>query len=116
MDFQHGYEIESSNSYRVEVSGWDASGNFFVEKTTLTWGGDEKKEITLWPSLREGSVVFVRLLQPLAKGNHSPIPYQAAAVKKDDAGRALIQLARLRPRVPFKEKPARSDGSESRVA
>lgn len=68
MDFQSGSEMENTNSYRVEVSGWDASEKFFVEKTALTWGGDEKKEINLRSSLREGSVVFVHLLQAFAEG------------------------------------------------
>jgi hypothetical protein len=116
MDFQPGYEIENANGYRVEVSGWDASEKFFVEKTTLTWGSDEKKEITLRSSLREGSVVFVRLLQAFAKGHHIPIPYQAASVTEDAVGRTLVRLARLRPRVPFKETAAGSSGSESKVA
>jgi hypothetical protein len=116
MDFIHGYENESSNSYRVEVSGWDASDKFFVEKTALTWGSDEKKEITLRSSLREGAVVFVRLLQPFAKSSHFPIPYQAASVTKDAAGRTLVQLARLRARVPFGEKAPASSDSKSKVA
>jgi len=116
MDFQPGYETENANSYRVEVSGWDASEKFFVEKTTLTWGGDEKKEITLRSSLREGSVVFVRLLQAFAKGHHAPIPYQAASVTKDAAGRTLVQLARLRARIPFKATRAMPGGSETKVA
>lgn len=116
MDFLHGYEMESTNSYRVEVSGWDASEKFFVEKTALTWGSDEKKEIILRSSLDEGSVVFVRLLQPFAKSSHFPIPYEAASVTRDAAGRTLVQLARLRARIPFRETAAGSSDSESKVA
>jgi hypothetical protein len=116
MDFQQGYEIESTSSYRVEVSGWDASEKFFVEKTTLTWDADEKKEITLRSCLREGSVVFVRVLQPFTNRIHFPVPYQAASVTKDAAGRTLVQLARLRPRVPFKETAGEADDPESKVA
>ena len=116
MDFMHGYENENSNSYRVEVSGWDASGKFFVEKTALTWGSDEKKEITLRSPLREGAVVFVRLLQSFAKSSHFPVPYQAANVTKDAAGRTLVQLARLRARAPFGEKAPGSSDSKSKVA
>jgi hypothetical protein len=116
MDFQHGFEIEGTNSYRVEVSGWNASEKFFVEKTTLTWGADEKKEITLLCSLREGSVVFVRLLQPFSKGNHATVPYQAAIVAQDASGRSVVQLVRLLPRVPLEETDPGSGESESKVA
>ena len=67
------FTTDQPNSYRVEVSGWDASENFFVEKTMLNWGRDEKKELQLRSAIREGSVVFVRLLQPLASGNNFPV-------------------------------------------
>jgi hypothetical protein len=94
-----GFDQESVNSYRVEVSGWDAKENFFVEKTVLDWKGEGKKRILLRSSLREGCIVFVRLLQPLANGNNFPIAYQAAEVgAKDDGGRAGVCLERLRPR------------------
>ena len=62
------FKVGQARSYRVEVSGWDSSENFFVEKTMLDWGHDEKKEVRLRSVLREGSVVFVRLLQSLASG------------------------------------------------
>jgi hypothetical protein len=72
-------------SYRVEVSGWDASEEFFVEKTTLNWRGGDQKEINLRAGLREGCVLFVRLLQSIALVNNIPIAYQAAKVMKRDA-------------------------------
>lgn len=100
MDFT----IDHTNSYRVEVSGWDASENFFVEKTMLNWGRDDKKEIQLRSPLREGSVVFVRLLQPLASGNNFPIAYQAQRIGPRNAdGHARIHLAQLRPRPPYRQ-------------
>jgi hypothetical protein len=75
---------DQSNSYRVEVSGWDASESFFVERTMLNWGRDEKKEIHLRSVLREGSFVFVRLLQPLTNGNNFPVAYQAQRIGPRD--------------------------------
>jgi len=94
------------NSYRVEVSGWDASENFFVEKTMLNWGRDEKKEIQLRSSLREGSVVFVRLLQPLASGNNFPVAYQALRIGPRNAeGHSRIHLLQLRPRPSYRQSP-----------
>jgi hypothetical protein len=93
------FDQDRANNYRVEVSGWDASENFFVEKAVLDWRGEGKKRIALRSSLREGCIVFVRLLQPLANGNNFPIAYQAAEVGgKDNSGRAPVCLERLRPR------------------
>lgn len=98
------FAIDQSNSYRVEVSGWDASENFFVEKTMLNWGRNERKEIQLRSVLREGSIVFVRLLQPIAGGNNFPIAYQAQRIDpRNPDGHARIHLAQLRPRPPYKD-------------
>lgn len=101
MDFT----INQADSYRVEVSGWDASERFFVEKTSLSWGG-EKKEIHLRSTLREGSVLFVRLLQPLANVTNFPIAYQAQRISaRNEEGYARIHLAQLRPRPAYKQDP-----------
>lgn len=104
--------------YRVEVSGWDASENFFVEKTGLEWNQEANKEVLLRSSLREGSVVFVRLLQAFGRGNTNafPIAYQAVKVlPKDTRGQIRVYLEQLRPRETFKEAGAMQD-SVSRVA
>lgn len=104
-------DTENGNSYRVEVSGWDASGNFFVKNTTLDWEEEEAKRITLRSSLRQGCVLFVRLLQPLASSKSFPIAYQASRVSaKDGEGRVRVCLDRLRARTPLKtETPSVSD-------
>jgi hypothetical protein len=87
------------NTYRVEVSGWDSSENFFVEKTSLTWGQDAQKQITLKSELREGCMLFVRLLQPLSMVNAVPAAYQAINVAQKDAhGRTRVSLLPSRPR------------------
>jgi hypothetical protein len=99
---------DQSNSYRVEVSGWDTSESFFVERTMLNWGRDEKKEIHLRSVLREGSFVFVRLLQPLTNGNNFPVVYQAQRIgPRDPEGHARVHLAQLRPRPLYKQNPER---------
>jgi hypothetical protein len=109
--------VIQNNSYRVEVSGWDALENFFVEKTTLDWGLEEKKEISLRSLLREGSVVFVRLLQPLSNSNSFPIAYQAVDVAPNDSsGRMSIHLAQLRPRAPYRETTMSLSQAMCRVA
>jgi hypothetical protein len=116
VDFQSDQEMAGINSYRVEVSGWDALDAFFVEKTTLDWSGGDEKEISLRSDLREGAVVFVRLLQQLGKVDSFPIAYRASCVKVGENGRTLVQLARLHPRAPLKETTGVADGSQSKVA
>jgi hypothetical protein len=97
-------QIELPQSYRVEVSGWDTSERFFVEKTTLDWGREADKEISLRSAVCQGSVVFVRLLQAYANSSNFPIAYQAVDVLDRDAdGGMRVRLAQLRPRSTRKE-------------
>ncbi|HKS80561.1 MAG TPA: hypothetical protein VJR23_03575 [Candidatus Acidoferrales bacterium] len=113
MNFQLGV----SESYRVEVSGWDASENFFVEKTILDWTSEESKEVLLHSALREGSVVFMRLLQPMSGSNNFPLAYQAVNVKpKDSTGKARVSLAQLRPKASRKDLDLVSQNNVVRVA
>jgi hypothetical protein len=95
MDF----ETDALDQYRVEVSGWDRAENFFVEKTTLDWNQEGKKDIALRAEIREGSVLFVRLLQPTVDVNNIPIAYQAVKIaSKDPNGLTRLWLERLHPR------------------
>ena len=87
------------NTYRVEVSGWDSSESFFVEKTALIWGPDAQRQAILKSRVREGCVLFVRLLQSAAMLNNAPIAYQAVGVERPpSAGGTLVVLAPLPPR------------------
>jgi hypothetical protein len=98
------FQMDTSSGYRVEVSGWDATETFFVERTVLEWEGEGKKEIAVQSSLRDGCVVFVRLLQPITTGNTFPIAYQTRIVaNKDMNGRTRVGLERLRPRAAYKD-------------
>ncbi len=93
------FQTNAMNGSRVEVSGWDANEDFFVEKTYFDSEGEGKKEITLRNLLREGCVLFLRVLDPLATGNNFPVPYQAVNIMGRDAdGRVRVGLERLRPR------------------
>ena len=65
MNSHSDVTVNGEDSYRVEVSGWDAKENFFVEKTTLEWKPEDKKSMLLRADIRPGCIVFVRLLQPL---------------------------------------------------
>jgi hypothetical protein len=116
MDSDLNIDVNGEDSYRVEVSGWDAKENFFVEKTVLEWKPDDKKSILLRADIRPTCVVFVRLLQPVATAANFPIAYEALpSAERDDAGTARVSLERLRPRANYKE--TLSDGlSAARVA
>lgn len=116
MDVKLSQDMASISSYRVEVSGWDTSDAFFVEKTTLDWSGGDQKEISLRSVLLEDAVVFVRLLQQVGKVDSVPIAYRASGVKAGENGRTIVQLARLHPRAPFKETTSLSGESQSKVA
>lgn len=96
-------DLAGQGSYAVEISGWDASEDFFVEKTNLTWTADGMKEITLRRAVHEGSVIFVRLMQPVANADNYPIACQAVKVIEHAAGGASILLSQLRPRAFFKD-------------
>lgn len=113
MDF----EGSQQKSYAVEVSGWDVEEAFFVEKTELTWVADGMKEISLLHPVREGSVVFVRLLQPVASADNYPIACQVVKQMEQGAeGRSTIRLTQLRPRAFFKDTARELNYSAIRVA
>ncbi len=110
-------QAELLRSYRVEVSGWDALEGFFVEKTTLDWGKNTQQEIRLRSTLREGCVVFVRLLQPMDEGAHFPVAYRAVKLMAKDAdGWTRISLAQMRPRASYREETRAVDDTPILVA
>jgi hypothetical protein len=115
LDFETG----AMDQYRVEVSGWDRAENFFVENTTLDWNQEGKKDIALRAEVREGSVLFVRLLQTTVDVNNIPIAYQAVKIaSKGPNGRTRLLLEHLHPRSesPPLEEPTVKDVDTVRVA
>jgi hypothetical protein len=86
--------------YRVEVSGWDAKENFFVEKTSLDWKEREGKTVALHVAVRVDSVLFVRLLRPLGGGADFPVPHRAVRVSERDQDATCkdVGLEQLQPR------------------
>src|SRR5580698_7777774 len=66
--------ISVTSLYRVEVSGWDKSQTFFVEKSELEWSEDSGKHVTLSSAVPDGSVVFLRLIQPLTADRSQSVP------------------------------------------
>jgi len=111
------FTVDTSSGYRVEVSGWDTKETFFVEKTILEWEGEGKKEIALKSPLREGCVVFVRLLQPVSTSSSFPVAYQARMIAGQDAnGRARVGLERLKPKASFKDTLSDPERTAVKVA
>lgn len=93
--------IEPTN-YRVEVSGWDASEAFFLEKTVLYWNSS-KQEVPLRSRLREGAVVFVRLLQPFESDENFPVPYLVSKnLPIEIDGRVTVEISRRHPKPSYR--------------
>jgi hypothetical protein len=88
-----------TSHYSVEVSGWDASEGFFVEKCELEWNEQSGKQVLLRRMLPEGAHVFVRLLQPMAAERSYPVPYKARSSGSRPDGHYQFQLIAVRPRV-----------------
>ncbi|MGH9712085.1 MAG: hypothetical protein ACRD5M_02155 [Candidatus Acidiferrales bacterium] len=102
---------------RVEISGWDEKENFFVEKVYLEPEGDDKKEIALKNSLREGCVLFVRVLKPMSAGNNFPVAYQAVDIAgRDGDGRTRVGLIQLHTRARTRGASLPFDHASIKVA
>jgi hypothetical protein len=91
--------IEGPNNYRVEVSGWDARELFFVEKTLFRWTDSGEKTVGLMSRLREGCVVFVRLIHAFAENANFPVAYRVQSIAPGEGdGRGCVRLVQLHPR------------------
>ena len=88
-----------STSYRIEISGWDLAENFFVEKTDLDWSEEHGKKVHLRHAVRNGAVVFIRLIHPTAVDHSFPVAYQVENASSPNAsGMQEISLVQLNPR------------------
>ena len=97
-------ETELVESYRVEISGWDGLNNFFVERATLEWDERGTKRVSLQSTVRQGSVVFLRLLQSFGDGTGLPVACNAVKVaSKDASGAACVHLVPLHARASAKD-------------
>ena len=68
---------EPQAAYSVEVSGWDHNEDFFVEKTELHWSEQSGKHILFLRPIVSGSLLFLRLIDPLSIDRVRPVPYRA---------------------------------------
>ena len=87
-----------TTTYSVEVSGWDSTHSFFVERSELTWNEEIGKRLALSHELHSGTMIFVRLLQPTAADRTFPVAYQAESLGTTPEGQQLFQVARMQPR------------------
>ncbi len=85
--------------YRVEVSGWDTTQDFFVEKSELEWNEETGKHVLLRHTLDEGAMIFVRLLQPASEERSLAVAYEAKCAEPTPDGRHHFMLRQAQPRV-----------------
>lgn len=87
-----------TRTYRVEVSGWDVSHIFFVEKSELSWNEESGKQITLTHALSPGTMIFVRLLQPASADRSVSVAYEAEQLASTPEGMWQFRIHRAEPR------------------
>jgi len=93
-----------TDSYAVEVSGWDSNRCFFVEKCALDWTEETGKRVTLTPSLCAGAMIFVRLLQPMSSNRSLPVAYRAQPLGATLEGRQQFRLSPVLPSLGSQDK------------
>lgn len=84
--------------YRVEVSGWDKSQTFFVEKSELVWNEESEKHVTLNSAVPDGSVVFLRMIRPLSADQSQSVPYETEFLTVTPDGLNQFRLHPVSPR------------------
>jgi hypothetical protein len=90
--------LPTTDSFRVEVSGWDQDEIYFVEKSNLDWDDFAGKHISLKHMLPEGAMIFVRMLQPTAMRQAPPVPYHVEFIGCDAEGMHQFRLNAVQPR------------------
>jgi hypothetical protein len=86
-----------TGSYAVEASGWDSTQSFFVERSELRWDEVIGKHLTLSRSLCPGSMIFLRLLQPISQGRALSVAYRAQHVGVTPDGQQQFRLSQIQP-------------------
>lgn len=93
-----------ASTYTVEVSGWDHSHVFFVERSELTWNEETGRLLTLSRRLPHGAMIFVRLLQPADGERAFPVAYEAEALSEASERFQQFRIKRVIPRcVPVED-------------
>jgi hypothetical protein len=92
--------------YAVEVSGWDGTENFFVEKCELEWNEGSGKQVALKRKLNDNAVLLVRLLEMDDSNRSHPVVYEAELVGKTSGGLHQFRLKVVVPRLKGGERSA----------
>jgi hypothetical protein len=95
-----------TDSYPVEASGWDSAQTFFVEKSELEWNEVSGKQLTLSRSLCPGSMIFLRLLQPISPDRSLPVAYHAEPIGVTPEGQQQFRLNQIQPKPGSRDKSA----------
>lgn len=90
-------KFSPASLYLVEVSGWDRDQDFFVEKCELEWSEDSGKQVALKRSLRDNTILFVRLLDPCEQDRSYPVVYRAESLEKASGGMRKFRLIPVLP-------------------
>ncbi len=92
--------METTEVQSVEVSGWDAEGEFFVELAEMDSCQNSVSSVRLRHRVRSGSLVFVRRIQNQGELHHKGHPEAKEAHQihlPDPAGRWQIRLSPCHP-------------------
>jgi hypothetical protein len=84
-----------TNSYPVEISGWDSGQSFFVEKSELEWNEETGKCVALHHSLQPGAMIFLRLLQPASPDRSLPVAYHTQLIGVTSEGQQRFRLKQI---------------------
>jgi hypothetical protein len=87
-----------TSTYSVEVSGWDHSHTFFVERSELTWSEETGKLLTLSRRLPQNAMIFVRLLEPTDGERAFPVAYETEALSPCSERSQQFRITRVVPR------------------
>ena len=104
----HRYaRLRGNRLYAVEVSGWDYTQNFLVERCDLLWNEDTGRHVVLHQNLRDSAVLIVRLLETDKAARSHPIVYQAQLMGRTPGGHRQFRLTTVVPCVKEVESSGR---------
>ena len=96
---------------RVEISGWDLSERFFVERARVVDLQERGKKVVLHREVRVGGLVFLRLLTHADAQMTFPVAFRVRELRQAQPGEMFeITLRQLWPR-----KEAAAAGTTDRV-
>lgn len=111
------WKSSDQSSYLVEVSGWGHLENFFVESSMMEWASEGKRKVNLGNTIRQGTIVLIRLCQPLWPDYNLPVAFQVKAIgSASEQKRAVFTLVQLHPRGHRQNSQSRSISIREEIA